>query len=36
MGSIFTCILPIAIKAPAAGLHESAGVKTSLQNNGSV
>ena len=36
MGSIFTCILPIAVKAPAAGLHESAGVKTSLQNNGSV
>jgi PAS domain S-box-containing protein len=33
-GSIFTCILPVAVNAPAAGLDESGGVRTSSPNDG--
>ena len=35
-GSIFTCILPIAVKAPAAALHDSGGLKTASPDDGSV
>jgi two-component system, cell cycle sensor histidine kinase and response regulator CckA len=35
-GSIFTCIIPIPVRAPAAGLHDRGGVKTSSSDDDSV